>query len=67
MRARVRDSKTEVRRRAMKSIQRFGRQAAMFVPDIIMLTERVGVVAWNLSRKADKLGANKARPFHRQV
>ena len=28
---------------------------------------RVGVVAWNLLRKADKLGANKAGPFHRQV
>ena len=36
----LRDSKTEVRRAAMKSIQRFGPQGAIFVPDIIMLAEK---------------------------
>ena len=36
----LRDSKTEVRRAAMKSIQRFGPQGAIFVPDIIMMAEK---------------------------
>ena len=34
------DGKTEVRRAAMKSIQRFGPQGAIFVPDIIILAEK---------------------------
>ena len=36
----LRDGKPEVRRAAMRSIQRFGPQGAIFIPDIILLAEK---------------------------